>query len=275
MHTHAAYMMLQFIWNTVKHNVSWHTLTTSYKQFFNDRQRDIAFSFLSWSAVVFTKSMDVMFDVWFNQQKVADTRFMSKYEQDAATKFDQADWSEDEIRQTIGNLIIVHLAELASMSGQLSKPEKHALIDGIKKNGIEHAAIELINILHDVEVPVHAITTRPITYNKAIAIAFIIAGYDMSIWTNAEIEQLKGHPLNAIEYEMLSSAMVALNDISAKYNEQEAALKDEFDQKMQALRDDELSKKDNIYNQIDKALSKNLSGSSAKAMIVDIIFSRI
>lgn len=97
----------------------------------------------------------------------------------------------------------------------------------------------------------------------------------MSIWTNAEIEQLKGHPLNAIEYEMLSSAMVALNDISAKYNEQEAALKDEFDQKMQALRDDELSKKDNIYNQIDKALSKNLSGSSAKAMIVDIIFSRI
>ena len=259
-HTHTAYMMLQFIWNTVKHNVSWHTLTTNYRRFFNDRQRDIAFMFLSWSTLMFTKSMDVAFDVRFHYQN-GSNHFISQYEQNAAA------------RQTIGNLIIVHLAELASVSGQLSKPEKYAFMDSIKKNGIEHAAIELVHILHDIEVPVHAIATRQITYNKAIAIAFIIAGYDMSIWTDAEIEQLKGHPLNAIEYEMLSSAMAALNDISAKYDEQEIALRDEFDRKMHALRDEELSKKDSVCSQIDKALSTNLLGSSAKAMIVDIIFS--
>ena len=263
MHAHAAYMMLRVIWNSVKHNVSWHTLNTSYKQFFNDRQRDIAFSFLSWSTVMFTKSMDVAFDVRFPQQ------FISKYEQDAIAKFNQVDWSEDEIRQTIGNLIIIHLAELASVSGQLSKPEKHAFIDGIKKNGIEHAAVKLVDILHDLEVPVHVINTC-ITCSKAIIIAFIIAGYDTSIWTDAEIEQLKGHPLNAIEYEMLNSAMTALNDISAKYDEQEAALRDELCQRMQALRNDELNEKDNVCSQIDKVLSKNLSGSSAKAMIIDI-----
>ena len=259
-HAHAAYMMLKTIWDSVKHNVSWRTLNTSYKQFFNDRQRDIAINFLSWSTVKFTKSMDVVFNVCFTQQQT-DFQYTSRYMRDAAAKFDQADWSEDEIRQTIGNLIIVYIADLASMSGQLSKPEKHAFIDGIKKNGIEHAAVELMNMLHGFESSY---------MNKAIAIAFIIAGYDVSIWTDAEIESLQGSPLNVVEYEMLNSAMTALDDISTEYYKQQSALRAEFDRKMQALRDEEVSKKDNVCSQIDKALSKNLSGSSAKAMIIDI-----
>ena len=264
MHAHATYMMLKTIWDSVKHNVSWRTLNTSYKQFFNDRQRDIAINFLSWSTVKFTKSMDVVFNVCFTQQQT-DLQHTSKYMQAAAAKFDQADWSEDEIRQTIGNLIIMHLADLASVSGQLSKPEKHAFIHDIKKNGIEHAAVELMNMLHGLE------SSYMMTYNKAVAIAFIIAGYDVSIWTDAEIESLQGSPLNIIEYEMLNSAMTALDDISAEYYKQQSALRAEFDRKIQALRDEEVSKKDNVCSQIDKALSKNLSGSSAKAMIIDIL----
>ena len=269
MHAHAAYTMLYAIWNSVKHSVSWHTLNTSYKQFFNDRQREIAFNFLSWSAVMFTKSMDVMFDMPLTQQQTGIQR-TSRYMQDAAAKLDRADWSEDEVRQTMGNLIIVHLADLASVSGQLSKPEKHAFIDGIKKNGIEHAAVELVNILHDIEVPTnHRISSYSMTYSKAIAIAFIIAGYDVSIWTDAEIERLKGHSLNVVEYEMLNSAIAALADISAKYDKQEDALRDELFQKIQALRSEELNEKDSVCSQIDKVLSANLLGSSAKAMIID------
>lgn len=270
MHAHAAYMMLKTVWDSVKYNVSWHTLTTDYKPFFNDRQRDIAINFLSWSAVKFTKSMDVVFDVCFTLQQT-DLQRTSRYMQDAAAKFDQADWFEDEIRQTIGNLIIMHLADLAFMSGQLSKLEKHAFIDSIKKNGIEHAAVELISILHDFEVPSHEISSHSTAfYSKAIAIAFIIARYDTSLWTDAEIELLKGHSLNVVEYEMLNSAMTALDDISAEYDKRVAALRDELCQKIQALRGEELSKKDSVCSQIDKALSKNLSGSSAKAMIIDV-----
>lgn len=269
MHAHAAYMMLKFIWNNVKHNVSWHMLTTSYEQFFSDRQRGIAFNFLCWSKVKLTRSMDVVFDVCFAQQQT-DLQYTSRYMQDAAAKFDKADWSEDEIRQTIGNLIIVHLADLAFASGQLSNSKKYAFIDDIKKNGIEHAAVEIIDMLRCLEVPVNAINMHSMTYSKAVAIAFIIAGYDTSLWTDAEIECLKGRPLNVVEYEMLNSAMTALDDISEKYDKQVAALNAELCQKVQALRDEELSEKNSVCSRIDRMLSKNLSGSSAKAMIIDI-----
>lgn len=256
MHTHVAYIMLNTIWRNIKCNVSWHTLNSRrYKYFFNDRQRDIAINLIRLSTVEFTESMDVVFYVNFAQQDGFQSASM--YERDDAVKFDQADWSEDEIRQTIGNLIILRILDIASEFRQLSKRVKHTFIDDAKKNGIEHAAVEIIDALR-------------VAYSKATAIAFIIAGYDTSLWTDAEIEYLKGQLLNVVEYEMLNSAMTALDDISTKYDSQTAALKDEFSKKMQTLRNEELSEKDSVCSRIDRMLSKNLLDSSAKAMIIDI-----